>query len=178
MAKNLLANDHDELDKLYGELSGAFESGDGEKVFEKLDLFWARLAMHIRAEHLHLFPAILGLFDSQDQIVKENAPSLETAQSAIKELRDDHDFFMHELADAVKQMRELRESKQMNHQDELSDVRDKIIAVSRRLEKHNELEESEVYQWADALLTDAERAALNEKMQRELDNLPPRFGNL
>ena len=178
--KNLLASDHSELDAILKKLFSALETGEVEESFKKLDVFWARLAMHIRAEHLHLFPAILGFFDSQNQIVKENrnAPSLEIVHGAIEELRDDHDFFMHELAAAIKQMRSLRENNQANNQDKLSLVREKITAVSRRLKKHNELEESEVYKWADALLSDAERAALNEKMQKELGNLPPRFGSL
>ncbi|HSK71996.1 MAG TPA: hypothetical protein VK892_09900 [Pyrinomonadaceae bacterium] len=177
---NLLASDHSELDEMLRELFSALETGDVEESFKKLDVLWARLAMHIRAEHLHLFPAILRIFDLDGETIKMKSltPSLETAQNAIKQLRDDHDFFMHELAFAIKQMREMRKKDIQNISKQLSEVHQKVIAVSRRLEAHNELEESEVYRWADTLLNSAERAALNEKMQKELDNLPPRFDNL
>jgi hypothetical protein len=58
---NLLASDHDELDELLDKLFASFDaSGSVEQIYQKLDLFWARLAVHIRAEHLHLFPLILG----------------------------------------------------------------------------------------------------------------------
>ena len=85
---------------------------------------------------------------------------------------------MQGLGDAIRQMRELRGISQANKQLKFSALREKITAVNRRLERHNELEESEVYKWADTLLTDAGRAALNEKMRKELENLPPCFGGL
>ena len=172
---NLLAHDHSDLDGLLGELFAALDAGDVERADEKLDFFWARLAMHIRAEHLHLFPAILGAFESEKQTKESSAPSFETAQKIINQLRDDHDFFMHELISAIKEMRDLR-AKNRDASKRLSQVRETITAVNRRLETHNELEESEVYQWIETLLDTPERAALNERMQREIDNLPPRFG--
>lgn len=177
---NLLADDHSELGEMLDELFSAFETGDVEKSFAKLDIFWARLAMHIRAEHLHLFPAILSAIAARSKTIENggSVPSLERAKSAIAQLRLDHDFFMHELAAAVKQMRELRGGSFQKTSQTIAAVRGKIIEISRRLEEHNELEESEVYNWADTLLADAERAALDARMKKELDNLPPRFGNL
>ena len=53
---------------------------------------WARLAVHIRTEHLHLFPAI--------------ARRVNAAERAIDRLRADHDFFMRELAQAIAILRE------------------------------------------------------------------------
>ena len=173
----LLASDHSELDELLAELFAALDSGDVERIYEKLDFFWARLAMHIRAEHLHLFPAILGAFESKEPITECCALSFEFAQSTIAKLHDDHDFFMRGLISAIKQIRGLRENNR-NASSHILTARETIIAVSRRLETHNELEESEVYQWADILLNPSERAALNERMQKEIDNLPPRFGKL
>jgi len=174
---NLLAHDHSGLDELLAELFAALDSGDIERIYEKLDFFWARLAMHIRAEHLHLFPAILGAFEPKEPTKERRAPSFEIAQSTIAKLHDDHDFFMRELISAIKQIRGLRENNR-NASNHILTARETIIAVSRRLETHNELEESEVYQWADILLNPSERAALNERMQKEIDNLPPRFGKL
>jgi len=56
---DLLGHDHTDLGESLSELFAALNAGDVEKSYERLDMFWARLAMHIRAEHLHLFPAIL-----------------------------------------------------------------------------------------------------------------------
>ncbi|HEX5177291.1 MAG TPA: hypothetical protein VFV83_09695, partial [Chthoniobacteraceae bacterium] len=53
--------------------------------------------------------------------------------------------------------------------------REKIDAVRRRLDAHNALEESRVYHWAALLLDPPEQIALNENIQRELENLPSRF---
>ena len=58
-AEGLLAEDHEALDKALSALLAALDEGDSATAFARLDLFWARLAMHIRAEHLQLFPAIL-----------------------------------------------------------------------------------------------------------------------
>ena len=174
---NLLADDHSELDELLAELFAALDSGDVERIYEKLDFFLARLAMHIRAEHLHLFPAILGAFEPKEPTKERRALSFEFAQSTIAKLHDDHDFFMRELISAIKQIHGLRENNR-NASSHILTARETIIAVSRRLETHNEFEESEVYQWADILLNPSERAALNERMQKEIDNLPPRFGKL
>ena len=175
---HLLADDHAELDSLLAELFAELDACDIERVYQKLDLFWARLAMHIRAEHLHLFPTILGAIESQKSSVESGSlPSLPAAQSAISELREDHDFFMRGLSDAIKQMRGLHENRQTESEigARISSVRETVAAVSRRLEKHNEREESEIYEWADALLNSSECAALNELMRKEIGNLPPRF---
>ena len=174
----LLADDHAELDSLLNDVFTALDAGDARRAFQKLDSFWARLAMHIRAEHLHLFPAILGAIETQ-KLTAENVspPFLRAAQDAINELREDHDFFMRELSGAIKQLRGLHENRQTESEiaGQISSVRETIAAVSRRLEKHNEREESGIYEWADWLLSEPERAALNERVKKEIENLPPRF---
>ena len=172
----MLAHDHSELDELLAEFFNALAAGNVAQSFEKLDLFWARLAMHIRAEHLHLFPTLLCALESRGQAKEaaSRAPSFEAAQNTIARLREDHDFFMSELATAIKQLHE------STHQDKsslLQNVREKIVAVSERLKGHNELEEFDVYPLAKVLLTPAECVALNEKMQKELTNLPTRFSD-
>ena len=170
-----LVADHAELDKLLRQLLAALETVDVELIYQSLDFFWARLAMHIRAEHLHLFPAILGAVENHTQ---KNAriPSLSEARNTLKNLQNDHNFFMRELLAAIKQIRELRENTlftDLTHR--ISAVREMISSVSRRLEIHNELEETEVYLWTDALFNSSEQKALNEQMRKEIENLPPRF---
>ena len=174
----LLADNHTKLDSLLDAVFAALDKAEAQSAFQKLDSFWARLAMHIRAEHLHLFPAILGAIETQKSVAENGSlPSLQAAQNAITELREDHDFFMRELLDAMKRMRGLHENRQTKSEiaEEISVVRETVAAVRRRLEKHNEREESEIYEWADRVLSEPKRDALDERMKKEIENLPPRF---
>jgi len=175
----LLAHDHSELDELLAEFFRALAAGNVPQSFDKLDIFWARLAMHIRAEHLHLFPMLLHAVESPDQTneAARGAPSFETAKKTIARLREDHDFFMSELAAAIKELCKLRQSTDRDKSSLVQNVREKIAAVSERLKAHNELEETEVYPLAGVLLTPAECVTLNEKMQKELYNIPQRFSS-
>lgn len=103
-----LEHDHEELNKILRNLFTALDAGDAKESFRRLDLFWACLAVHIRAEHVCLFPAILReLNSSREQRCDGYAPSLNNAREAIAQLHNDHDFFMRELASAIKQMRDL-----------------------------------------------------------------------
>lgn len=74
--KEQLARDHGELDLLFAELRVAFEAGDIREIHLRLDLFWARLAVHIRAEHLQLFPAIVRALRGDHEADVGDAPSL------------------------------------------------------------------------------------------------------
>lgn len=171
----MLASDHEELDELLAELFSSFEAGRVEQIYQRLDMFWARLAMHIRAEHLHLFPAILNDFKIRKQI-NRRLPSQKTVRGKITALQKDHNFFMSELLSAIKQIRKLlRENNRQDISKALAEVREVIVAVKIRLETHNELEESEVYEWADAVFDGTALWDLNEKMCKELNNLPLRF---
>ncbi|HEX6045334.1 MAG TPA: hemerythrin domain-containing protein, partial [Pyrinomonadaceae bacterium] len=55
-----LADDHEDLHQLLEQLKKALHETDAGVPRGALDLFWARLAVHIRAEHLRLFPAVLS----------------------------------------------------------------------------------------------------------------------
>ena len=169
--EELLAADHRALDVLLKELIADFDISDVSTTFSRLDLFWARLAMHIRAENLHLFPAILNAradkFGGQDSI---------EAREALDKLRRDHDFFMHELGNAVNVMRDvMKADNQMNELEQLQPVRETIIRVNERLEAHNRLEEGLVYRLPERLLAPTKQFELSAEVRRELENLPPRF---
>jgi hypothetical protein len=172
---DLLERDHEELDGVLRELCVALDDGDQDESFVRLDLLWARLAIHIRAEHLCLFPAILGA--PQALLTGSGgAPRLEEAHSAIGVLRTNHDFFMHELAKAIKLMRALKGIPDAGASREgLREVRSIVRSVKTRLSAHNRLEERRVYGWIDLLLDEAERSALDARVRRELENLPSRF---
>jgi len=175
-AEELLGDDHAALERLLKALVDALDKANAATVLAHLDFFWARLAMHIRAEHLHLFPAILNRLEELAQTDQFPLPS--SKRETIAQLRADHDFFMHELAAAIKTVRTLKNTGHSEAESHLMDeVRASISAVSKRLEAHNEVEEKLVYSLPAKVLTPNGRRTLVEGIQRELQNLPPRFSD-
>lgn len=149
--------------------------GDRRQTFLTLDHFWARLAMHIRAEHLHLFPALLqNLRDSNSHGGITEAVSL--LPNNISVLRRDHDFFVKEIGKDVNLLREDANEKRGNF--DLGEIHKNLMIIAERLEAHNTREEEQVYPLVPALLTEKEMAELEVSMRRELAKLPPRFGNI
>ena len=171
----MLANDHSELDKLIHNLLAALERTNKDQSLELLDLLWARLAVHIRAEHLCLFPSILGA-PPVSFTGSGGRPQYHEAKGAIALLQHDHDFFMRELGTAVNT---LRKQKTRSDHDvtskQLRDVRRCVVKVQSRLDQHNHLEENHVYKWVNVLLGEPERVALTARMRYELENVPPRL---
>ena len=178
MTTNLLRDDHAEAGALFKELDSALGAGDTRRAFALLDLAWARLAVHIRAEHLCLFPSILDALALLPKDQNAGVVTLEEAQAVIGRLRDDHNFFMNEFSSAIKTMRELLAAPgDESEARRLRGVRQKVATISSRLEKHNELEEAQVYRWPDQLLDKAQQARLSRQLRREIKNLPPRFAD-
>lgn len=174
-AEGQLAEDHEALDKLLTALLIALDERDAPTAFARLDLFWARLAMHIRGENLHLFPAILGaLHGDTGKSVDETSATAE-AREAIAQLRSDHEFFMHELSGGIKVMRESGAAAGGDSTSQLDDVQQMIATLRNRLEAHNKLEEDLVYRLPAKLLEPEEQTALEVQIRDELENLPPRF---
>jgi hypothetical protein len=172
-ANERLMHDHAELGALLNQLDAAFEANDVAQTHAALDLFWARLAIHIRAEHLHLFPVTsraAGRVDVSNDTLPPGEP-----ENTIAKLRDDHDFFMRELAEAIALTRSLSAKIEGNVVAQLAEVKTKIAAVRDRLVQHNEIETG-IYLWSSSLPGEAERTELASQVQKELDNLPPRFG--
>jgi len=156
-----LADDHVAADKLLKQIQAAINNGDISSAYEKLDLFWAKLAVHIRAEHLHLFPALKS----------------SVGENVITQLRADHEFFMRELANAVEAMRTLSNVADQAVIDKgLGIVSERMVAVEQKLAAHNQREESGVYRLAETVLDADEQAELAKEINRELENRPPRFG--
>ena len=174
--ERLLAGDHAELDELLRALDDALAGGDAAAAFARLDLFWARLAMHIRAENLHLFPTILAALADESEKFERLTSALSEARANIAQLRVDHDFFMHELARAVKVLRDLiRTPGDECALNVVRDVSQSISVLAARLAAHNRLEEERVYRLPAILLGAAEQAELAANVERELGKLPPRF---
>ena len=144
-----LVDDHVALDELLRQLQTALDHGDVDASYAKLDLFWAKLAVHIRAEHLHLFPCVL------------NGES-----AVIEQLRDDHEFFMRQLASAIETIRKGQG---------LNTVNDIVLAIEQRLVQHNHVEETNVYHLATTVLNPEELAELSQRISSELEKRPSRF---
>jgi iron-sulfur cluster repair protein YtfE (RIC family) len=131
MIQSRLEADHAELDQLLDSVIQLFGSSVAV-AYQQLDLFWARLAIHIRAEHLHLFPKIEELTKSSSEF-----------GDLLADLRHDHDFFMNELARAIKQLRD--RSDEAETYDAVSDI---LQRVRDRLAIHNKIEEERIYSLA------------------------------
>src|SRR3712207_2351236 len=125
---DILTHDHAEVDALLGELSQAFEGGRARGVFEKLDYLWARLAVHIRAEHLHLFPALLAARAVGQGEGTDDALAPGEVRMAVGRLREDHDFFMRELAGAVNDARALAAQDGPPDRERLLQIRGRVAA--------------------------------------------------
>jgi hypothetical protein len=176
MISKILEHDHEQLAELLHPLMSDLLKHDAGKTFELLDFFWARLAVHIRAENLCLFPAILSA--PRELFSKDvGVPSFDETKTILEQLKTDHNFFMDELAKGVKTLRELlAKEKTVQHVDaELTGVQERVNAVSLRLESHNALEEDQVYKWPSLILNAASQQDLEVALKRELENLPPRF---
>lgn len=174
-ASRQLVDDHAALADVLKQLQLALETGDVRDSHAKLDLFWARLAVHIRAEHLHLFPAIInGLSDRT--AVHSGSPTLDQGRLAIERLREDHDFFMKGLARAVGTLRDLlKATDRHDTAGAITTVRDAVLEIEKRLIIHNELEENKVYRWATTILSRQDQADLATRINAELGHSPSRF---
>ena len=169
---DLLAHDHADLGKVFYDLCVAFQIGEVQQIHQHLDLFWARLAVHIRAEHVVLFPAILRALRRGIR----GTPSLTEAEKMIEELRSDHDFFMRELSRAINFMRALLQASDHEPRDnQLKTVEAIVGRVAGRLATHNKLEEEGIYVWAGSVLSESERSELAARVLTELKRMPPRF---
>jgi iron-sulfur cluster repair protein YtfE (RIC family) len=169
-----LIHDHEELGELLKKLEQALADADLAASHALLDLFWARLAVHIRAEHLHLFPLVMkGLaeLDGSGEV------ALSEAEAIIAELRADHDFFMHELAEAVAVLRELKPTDGERVRERMNAVHEVVLSIVDRLLTHNSLEEERVYLWATMFLSAQEQKELATRIAEVLVNRPPRFSS-
>src|SRR5215213_11364787 len=117
-----LSDDHHTVSEVLEQLLTALENKDVQTSYSRLDLFWARLAVHIRAEHLHLFPAISHAVSRSFTVGSDEVPPASEQQRIIEELCDDHDFFMRELSQAVAVTRGLLANAQADAVEQLRHV--------------------------------------------------------
>jgi len=172
-ARELLSHDHEAVNVVLKQLLAALDDKDVQESYARLDLLWARLAVHIRAEHLHLFPSIISHLT---QAPDDAAPDLSERRSIIESLRADHDFFMRELGRTIAILRELPKNMvRPSDEPDLAAVRDALLEIEKRLATHNEIEENQIYRWSSTILSKPEQLDLIARINAELDNRPPRF---
>lgn len=175
MISALMERDHRQLSVLQNNLRSALDEQKLTRAFELLDLFWARLAVHIRAENLCLFPRLLRAF-SEEHRCASGVPTFDEVKTALETLRSDHNFFMDQLSKAVNTMRDAKSEDKSHRTITLcEEVRRIVAAVSERLSEHDRLEEERVYKWTTSLLNADELDVLRASLKRELENMPPRF---
>ena len=143
------------------------------RAHELLDRFWARLATHIRAEHLCLFPAIMN---APPELFEKNAvPSIEEVRATIDSLRVDHNFFMNELVTSIKLARAHLDAAATDASMVTEELLRSIRRVKQRLDLHNQLEETQVYRWPFALLSNSALERLESEIRHQVQHLPSRF---
>lgn len=169
-----LSNDHVALAALQEDLLLALGKGDLPQSFYLLDLFWAKLAIHIRAENVCLFPAIIKAA-TDGPTDKADLPQRDEVRAVLTGLRNDHNFFMDQLAKAVATMRKLMANPEPALGEQVSEVLKRIHDVAERLTIHNETEESLVYEWPEKLMDELELTKLTRAVTHEVENVPPRF---
>ena len=156
--ENLLEADHAAISRLLEKTLDGFSARTDDR-FQRLDMFWARLAMHIRAEHLHLFPAVMSSPGTSPHVTR-----------IIARFRGEHDDFMRELAAIVKSAGKTVLSV-ADPEDLLARLRD----LGSRLNDHDRTEEETIYASDRLRLEPDEYRRLAEKIRHEITALPPRF---
>jgi iron-sulfur cluster repair protein YtfE (RIC family) len=160
-AGTILETDHAELRDLLRSAREELANSDLARAYASTDRFWARLAMHIRAEHLHLFPFVRRV--ASDEVA-----------AVLDELRQDHDMFMVELGRAIKALRLAFDVG--NETETLATAAQLVEKVALRLVAHDRIEESVVYPVIDPdRVSGDEMESLRRGVLTELQNIPPRF---
>jgi len=171
--QSLLEADHQSLNSLLIEIDADINNPDISRIFAQVDRFWARLAVHIRAEHLQLF-AVLDKVPARLFSSRNGLPTADEAQELMARLRADHDFFMKELALVIKALRGVV-GEEAARREAVVNVSERLRIIRQRLDRHNQIEEEEVYRWPSLLLEETALSELIDGLRHELRNLPPRL---
>lgn len=170
-----LKSDHAVLEEMINQLTIYLGKADLPRAFESLDLLWGSLACHIRAENICLFPAILNA-PRERFGAEHNFLEYEDAKAAIDQLRNDHNAFITELAQAMKILRSvMMHPETFVTEDPVIDLKNRIVSFKELLRKHNESEEQLVYSWPALLLDEDNLAQLEVGVKTEIENLPSRL---
>lgn len=142
----LMGGDHREIDALFEEAFEALARADAEAAHLAIDRAWMRLAVHIRAEHKVLFPAL---------------PEQAGLAELILELRADHDVFMETLARLLMALRKPGV--------DFASITTSLSQVDVLLQAHNDREETRIYPCTEDF------PCLLPRLSAELAFLPDRY---
>ena len=171
----ILSNDHVELGALLMQLLRSLDESNVDEAYARLDTLWARLAVHIRAENVQVFPDILRALDARPSAGRQDVEDSARLRASIERLRSDHDVFMTELKDAVKAVRRVIDDQDGNRTSVvLRSLRVRLGKLEGAFEKHNR-EEDLVYPMSASVLDPVEMGDLMKRVRRELTALPPRL---
>lgn len=170
-----LKTDHQVLDEMLNQLTIQLAKPDLAWAFENLDLLWGSLAVHIRAENICLFPAILNA--PRERFGTNNSiPPYVEARATVEQLRIDHNSFMNELGQAMKELRAMIiRPESYSVEVTVCDLRKRIGLFADALHRHTEIEEKQVYLWPALLLDQDSLERLKVGVRSEIENLPARF---
>jgi hypothetical protein len=172
--------DHKLMQEVLADLTSLLQKRDVNWSFELLDLFWSQLAVHIRAENVCLFPAILNA--PREAFKRDRGlPSYEEVKSTIDSLRGDHTFFVDQIAQVLRRIRELLAEPEMSRvgvEATLKEIQTTMEAVAERLETHWRIEEKQVYRWPELLLTRDQYELLTSVLGGEVEKMPRRVERL
>lgn len=170
-----LETDHKVLGEMLNQLIARLGKADLGWGFETLDLFWGSLAIHIKAENICLFPAILNA-PRERFGAANNLPEYDEARVTIEKLRTDHNFFMNQLGQAMKELRGIIiRPEDYPAETTIPELRKRVASVAEVLHQHNEIEERKVYLWPALLLDKEDLERLEVGVRTEIENLPSRF---
>ncbi len=172
--------DHKLMQEVLDDLTSLLQKRDVNWSFELLDLFWSQLAVHIRAENVCLFPAILNA--PRDAFSEDRGlPPYQQVKSTIDSLRADHTFFVDQVAQVLRRIRELLadpEISRISLETALKDIQMTMESVAERLEIHWRLEEKQVYRWPELLLAPDQYELLTTVLSGEVEKMPRRVDRL
>lgn len=175
-----LEGDHKLIEEVLDDLLTLLQKQDINRAFELLDLFWTQLAVHIRAENVCLFPAILNA--PRESFGRKNGlPPFEEVKALIETLRADHAFFVDQVSQAIRRIRELMalaDIPKVGLEPQVNEIKETMLAVADRLRAHSDLEHDKVYAWPELLLPADQYELLLHVVSGEIDKMPRRVERL
>ena len=175
-----LEGDHKLIEEVLDDLVSLLEKQDINRAFELLDLFWTQLAVHIRAENVCLFPAITSA-PREAFTKKKGLPPFDEVKTLIETLRADHTFFVDQVGQAMRKIRELMalpETPRVGLEGQLEEIKTTMKALAERLRAHSELEQAKVYKWPELLLPPDQYQLLVQVVSGEIEKMPHRVERL
>jgi iron-sulfur cluster repair protein YtfE (RIC family) len=171
----LLKTDHEVLEAMLRELIVQLEKSNFAWAYDAFDLFWGSLTVHINAETNFLFPALLN--GDPGRLGHNDLPTYEELQRTIEQLKGDHETFMDQLEELMRELRSLVNSGPLNWDKRLAveKIKRSLVSFSTWFQMHNETEEQKIHSLPAKILPAGDLVRLEIAVRTEIQNLPTRF---